>query len=103
MLADPTGTVTRPWTIDWHRHWPAVVATLWVAAVTAMTARSNASPVASDGFWTPLTLRTYWRAAASISSSVATGWSPRRVVMFRHMDATVAASRSGQGAVTSRR
>jgi hypothetical protein len=33
----------------------------------------------------PLTLRTYWRAAASISSAVAGGSRPRRVVMFRHM------------------
>src|SRR5262245_7011708 len=61
----------------------------WVAAVTAATAFSNASAVASEGFWTPLTLRTYWRAAASISSSVATGCSPRSVVMFRHMPPTV--------------
>src|SRR5688572_20017352 len=61
----------------------------WVAAVTAATALSKAAPVASEGFWTPLTLRTYWRAAASISSSVATGCRPRRVVMFRHMPTTV--------------
>jgi hypothetical protein len=30
-------------------------------------------------------LRTYWRAAASISGSVADGSRPRRVVIFRHM------------------
>jgi len=28
---------------------------------------------------------TYWRAAASISATVAAGSSPRRVVMLRHM------------------
>jgi hypothetical protein len=30
-------------------------------------------------------LRTYWRAAASISSTVASGFKPRRVVILRHM------------------
>jgi len=54
-------------------------------SVTAATARSNASTVAGEGFWTPLILRTYWRAAASISSGVACGSRPRSVVMFRHM------------------
>jgi hypothetical protein len=44
-----------------------------------------ASSVRLDGFWTPLTFRTYWRAAATTSSSVASGISPRNVVMFRHM------------------
>jgi tRNA pseudouridine38-40 synthase len=34
---------------------------------------------------TPPTLRTYWRAAASISSAVACGSNPRRVVMLRHI------------------
>jgi hypothetical protein len=34
-------------------------------------------------------LRTYWRAAASISSSVAWGSRPRRVVMFRHTRPTL--------------
>ncbi len=56
-----------------------------VASVIRATASSKASPVAADGFCTPLTLRTYWREAASISSGVATGSSPRRVVMLRHM------------------
>ncbi|QGG96187.1 LLM class flavin-dependent oxidoreductase [Actinomarinicola tropica] len=37
----------------------------------------------------PPTLRTYWRAAASISSAVATGSSPRSVVMLRHMRGTL--------------
>src|SRR5205807_1218000 len=49
------------------------------------TAFSNASTWASVGCVTPLTLRTYWRAAAAISSSVAGGSSPRSVVMLRHM------------------
>ncbi len=62
-----------------------------VAAVTRRTARSNASFVRSDGAVTPLILRTYWRAAASISSGVASGSSPRSVVMFRHMGATLPA------------
>jgi len=57
--------------------------------VIASTARSNASAVAGEGFWTPLILRTYWRAAASISSGVACGSRPRSVVMFRHMRARV--------------
>ena len=34
---------------------------------------------------TPLTLRTYWRAAATTSSGVAAGSRPRSVVMFRHI------------------
>ena len=49
------------------------------------TAASNAASVAGEVFCTPLILRTYWRAAASISSGVATGSSPRSVVMLRHM------------------
>ena len=56
-----------------------------VASVTACTARSNASSVAADTVCTPPTLRTYWREAASISSAVAGGWSPRSMVMLRHM------------------
>ena len=52
-----------------------------VALVICFTARSKASSVAGDVDCTPLTLRTYWRAAASISSGVATGSSPRSVVM----------------------
>ena len=58
-----------------------------MAAVTAATACSNATDVAAEVLVTPLTLRTYCRAAASISSAVAGGSRPRRVVMFRHMDA----------------
>lgn len=60
-----------------------------VAAVTARTACSNASAVTAEVACTPLTLRTYWRAAASISSGVAPGSSPRSVVMLRHMRVTV--------------
>ena len=60
-----------------------------MAAVTCATARSKASDVAADVDWTPLTLRTYWRAAASISSPVAEGSSPRSVVMFLHMTRTL--------------
>ena len=56
-----------------------------VASSTWRTARSTASSVRDEGDWTPLTLRTYWRAAASISCDVASGCSPRRVVMLRHM------------------
>ena len=50
---------------------------------------SNASTLAPDGRVIPLTLRTYWRAAASISSPVADGSSPRNSVMFRHMTSTI--------------
>src|SRR3954447_8270825 len=57
----------------------------WVACAISRTALSNASCVAADGARTPLTLRTYWSAAASTSSAVAGGWRPRRVVMLRHM------------------
>lgn len=56
-----------------------------VASAMIATARSNASTVAGAVFCTPVTLRTYWRAAASISSAVAAGSRPRRVVMLRHM------------------
>ena len=44
-----------------------------VAASTCWTARSNAASVFADVDCTPLTLRTYWRAAASLSSPVAAG------------------------------
>ena len=56
-----------------------------VALVTWRTARSKAASVRSDVVCTPLTFRTYWRAAASISSAVATGSRPLRVVILRHM------------------
>ena len=60
-----------------------------MAAATLATARSNTSTVAADVVWTPLILRMYWRAAASISSGVAIGDSPRNVVMLRHMPVIV--------------
>jgi hypothetical protein len=40
---------------------------------------------ACDGFCEPLTLRTYWSAAAWTSSSVAGGSKLWSVLMFRHM------------------
>jgi hypothetical protein len=55
-----------------------------VARATAATAWSIAGSLARDPPVSPLTLRTYWRAAASISSAVACGSKPRSVVMFRH-------------------
>ena len=66
----------------------AVTSAIW------RTARSNASSVAAEVFCTPLTLRTYCRAAASTSSGVAAGSSPRRVVMLRHMAARLPRGRS---------
>lgn len=59
---------------------------MWAISATAA---SNTASVAGDVFCTPLILRTYWRAAASISSGVATGSSPRSVVMLRHMSSIV--------------
>ncbi len=56
-----------------------------VAFRTRCTALSTACSVRADVDCTPLTLRTNWRAAASISSAVASGCKPRRVVMLRHM------------------
>ena len=60
-----------------------------VAAAITATAASNGASVAAVVFCTPLILRTYCRAAASISSGVAPGSSPRSVVMLRHMRPTV--------------
>jgi hypothetical protein len=45
----------------------------WEASATASTARAKASSFACDGFVKPLILRTYWRAAERISSSLASG------------------------------
>ena len=50
-------------------------------------ASSMAAATSAFGLATPVTLRTNWRAAASISSRVAGGSSPRSSVMFRHMPA----------------
>lgn len=62
-----------------------------MVAVTSATAVSNASTFGPDGRVMPLTLRTYWRAAASTSSSVAAGSKPRNSVMFLHMTSTIGA------------
>ena len=56
-----------------------------MASATLRTASSKAGAVLVDVDWTPLTFRTYWRAAAWISSGVALGSRPLSVVMFRHM------------------
>lgn len=56
-----------------------------MASVTWRTANSKASWEAAEVACTPLTFRTYCRAAASISSAVAWGSRPRSVVMFRHI------------------
>ena len=60
-----------------------------MAAATLPTASVNAGSDVCDGVVTPLTLRTYCLAAASISSGVAAGSSPRSVVMLRHMRTTI--------------
>src|SRR5664279_2814021 len=52
----------------------------------ASTASSNASALAWEGLVEPLILRTYCRAEAWISSSVAGGSKLWRVLMFLHMD-----------------
>ena len=62
-----------------------------MATVTALTACSKAGSAGAEGARIPLTLRTYWRAAASISVCVAAGSSPRSTVMFRHMAVTLPA------------
>jgi uncharacterized lipoprotein YajG len=56
-----------------------------VAAATTRTASSNASWFTADGWVVPLTLRTYWTAAAWTSSSVAGGSKLCRTRMFRHI------------------
>jgi hypothetical protein len=61
-----------------------------IAAISPV-ARSTGSRVPSPTLVTPVTFRTNCSAAAVISSSVAAGSSPRRVVMFRHMSSTVRA------------
>ena len=57
-----------------------------MASATASTASSKAASFACDGRVTPATLRTYWRAAARISSSVAGGTRLWSVRMLRHME-----------------
>src|SRR3989440_4740504 len=58
-----------------------------VMAATSRAASSIRFANAALGFAIPLTLRMYCRAAASISSRVAGGSSPRSSVMFRHIAA----------------
>jgi hypothetical protein len=58
-----------------------------VIAATSAEAEAIAVSTAALGRVIPVTLRTYWSAAASISSGVAGGSSPRSSVMFRHMQA----------------
>src|SRR5262249_39293591 len=70
-----------------------------VASVTRATARSNGASVRAVTDWTPLTFRTYWRAAASISSLVAAGSRPLSVVMLRHMLPTLPAAGDTPGLV----
>jgi hypothetical protein len=57
------------------------------SVIAAMSAAASSKAPASIGFGraTPVTLRTYWRAAAPISSWVAGGSRPRSSVMFRHI------------------
>jgi hypothetical protein len=54
------------------------------AAIDAMAA-ANAGCASPAGVVTPVILRTYCLAAATISSDVAGGSRPRSGVMFRHM------------------
>jgi hypothetical protein len=49
------------------------------------TARMKTASFAFEGFVDPLTLRTYWSAAAWTSSRVAGGSKLWSVLMFRHM------------------
>lgn len=51
----------------------------------SFTATSKAAVLSRLGFVVPLILRTYWTAAATISSSVAGGLKLWRVRMFRHI------------------
>src|SRR6266478_348446 len=66
----------------------------WDANVISSTAPSKAVSCLAVGLVKPLTLRTNWRAAARISSSVATSSAWRRVLMLRHTSATIDAEGS---------
>src|SRR2546423_14365201 len=59
------------------------------ATVISSTAPSNAASCLEEGLLKPLTLRTNWRAAARISSAVATSSAWRRGLMLRHTPATI--------------
>lgn len=56
-----------------------------VTRATSSVARSKAARLASDGRVEPLTLRTYWSAAARTSSSVAGGSKLNSRRMLRHI------------------
>src|SRR5712692_1676688 len=71
----------------------------WDATVISSTAPSKAASCLAVGLVKPLTLRTNWRAAARISSSVATSSAWRRVLMLRHTSATI----DGEGSAAAGR
>ncbi len=56
-----------------------------MAREISSTARSKRAWLAREGARVPLTLRTYWSAAARISASVAGGWKLKSTRMLRHM------------------
>ncbi len=87
----PPGDAVGEWSSAADGAAPAAPSSRVVVAVTSATAASKASTLAPVGRVRPLTLRTYWRAAASISSWVAAGSSPRSSVMLRHMRPTIGA------------
>lgn len=62
-----------------------------MASVISATARSKTSRLCAAGARKPETLRTYCRAAARMSSSVASSGRTggRRVLMLRHMSSSV--------------
>ncbi len=60
-----------------------------VTMAISWAASAIASAVAAEGFWIPETFLTYCSAAASTSSVVAGGSSPRSSVMLRHMRPTL--------------
>src|SRR5512144_68663 len=63
-----------------------------VMCAISSTACMNTASFAFDGLVDPLTLRTYWSAAARISSEVAAGSQLWSVLMFRHMPPSLAAA-----------
>ena len=68
----------------------SVASSRFVTSATSATARANAASFAFDGFVVPLTLRTYWSAAALTSSRVAGGSKLWSVLMFLHMHPSLA-------------
>jgi len=55
------------------------------ASAIRSTASSNAASFTAEGFWNPLILRTYWSAAARISSPVAGASKLCNLLMFLHI------------------